>query len=93
MAVARKHQIQETPHGEAPPRADLRQVEAGDAFASSHNPIGDQLIRLEDAFSVDAADEVRPYPGRVRMAILIGTPVALWALIAVAAMGVRALLS
>ena len=92
MAVARKHQIQEAPHVEAAPRTDLRRVGDGDAFVAGHNPIGDQLIRLEDAFSADAADNAGRYPGRVRLAILIGAPVALWALVAMAALGVRALL-
>jgi hypothetical protein len=91
MAVARKHRIAEDLPSEAPVRARPRRVKDSDAFPEGANPIGDQLIRLEDAFSSDAADSKR-YPGKVRLAILLGAPVAAWALIAWAALGLKALL-
>jgi len=66
-------------------------VKAGDRYADTHNPIAEQLIRLEGALSAEPGDQLQPYPGKVKLAILIGAPTALWALIAFAAMGLRAL--
>lgn len=91
MAVARRKELQEAvAHGPAP-RARLRGVELGDSYADSHNPIAEQLIRLEDALSSNAADQLPRYSGKVRLAILIAAPAALWALIAWGAVGISAL--
>jgi hypothetical protein len=92
MAVARKHRVQEAPAAApAAPRAELRQVNDRDAFGDANNPIGDQLIRLETAFTSEPEQDLTPYPGPVRLAILVGAPLALWGLIALAAAGVTSL--
>ena len=98
MAVARKHQIREGASAQAATlesapkakRARPRKVSETDVFSQSPNPIAEQLFRLEDAFASDEA-RVRRYPGKVRLAIMIGAPAALWAAIAWAALGLRAL--
>ena len=90
MAVARRKELPEAAMPMAS-RPKLRGVEVGDTYADSHNPIAEQLIRLEGALTSDAADQLPRYSGKVRLAILIGAPAALWALIAWAAVGIRAL--
>jgi hypothetical protein len=87
MAVARKQQIRE--EAPAPKRPRPRRVRETDVFSESPNPIAEQIIRLEDAFSSE--DAAPRYPGKVRLAIMIGAPAALWAVIAWAALGLRAL--
>ncbi len=92
MAVARKHRIEDPASGETPERARPREMNEADAHADSPNPLADHLLRLEGAFASDDADQGRRYPARVRLAILIGAPAALWAIIALGVIGVRALL-
>ena len=93
MALARRHN--KTQHGptpaEAPKRPRPRRVSETDARTEGRNPVADHLIRLEGAFAQDEAQKLPRYPGPVRLAILIGAPAALWALIAGAAIGLRAL--
>jgi hypothetical protein len=91
MAVARRKELQDTAGSPAAPRPRPRGVKDGDTYADSHNPIAEQLIRLEGALASDPAQHLPPYSGKVRLAILIGAPAALWALIAFAAMGLRGL--
>ncbi len=92
MAVARRRDTPEPTSATAASRPRPRGVKAGDVYAESQNPIAEQLIRLEGALSSEAADTHPRYSGKVRLAILIGAPAALWTAIALAAMGIRALL-
>jgi hypothetical protein len=64
-------------------------VQDTDVHASLAHPLADQLIRLEEAFSQEEAEQ--RYPGKLRLAIMVGAPLALWAVIAGAALGLRAL--
>jgi hypothetical protein len=66
-------------------------VRDSDANASAAHPLADQLMRLEEAFSQEEAEHGERYPGKVRLAIMVGAPLALWAAIAGAALGLRAL--
>jgi hypothetical protein len=92
MAVARRHRVPEDPPiEEAPKRTRPRRVRDADPPAEGRNPVAEHLILLEDAFSKDPAGQLPRYPGKVRLAILIGAPVAMWALIAGAAIGLKAL--
>jgi hypothetical protein len=92
MAVARKQRALEGSTNPAPePRARPRRVKEADAYPERPNPVADHLLLLEDAFSKENAEKALRYPGRVRLAIMIGAPVALWALIAGAVLGARAL--
>jgi hypothetical protein len=92
MAVARKHRADETAVEESTKRARPRRVGEADAFANSRNPVAEHLIRLEGAFAPEDDAGLQPYSGKVRLAILIGAPAALWALVALGALGLRALL-
>jgi hypothetical protein len=89
MAVARRQRIQEGSPTEAPKRAGPRRVQVTDAPGA--HPLADQLLRLEEAFSQEEAEHGPRYSGKVRLAILVGAPLALWVALAGAAMGLRAL--
>jgi hypothetical protein len=56
--------------------------------AHEPNPIAEQLMRLEASLR---GDNFERYPRKVRLAILVGAPTALWILIGLAVLGLRAL--
>lgn len=93
MALARRHRTQDGTAEATPkrPRPRPRHVNEADAQGEGRNPVAEHLIRLEDAFAQDEAQKLPRYPGPVRLAILVGAPAVLWALIAGAAIGLRAL--
>ena len=68
MAVARRKELPEAAMPMAS-RPKLRGVEVGETYADSHNPIAEQLIKLEGALTASAADQLPRYSGKVRLAI------------------------
>lgn len=62
------------------PAPSLALARAGAAPAAS--PVHDHLARLEASFAETAGPP--PFPRSVRLAIMVGAPVALWALVILA---------
>ena len=91
MAVARRLRIQDGSPTEAPKRAGPRRIQQTDLETPGQHPLAEQLIRLEEAFSQEEAEHGPRYSGKVRVGIMIGAPLALWAIVAGAAFGLRAL--